>query len=39
MYPFVVMFPVLAITGDPSSVLIALWGLPAAFIGFATRSQ
>jgi len=34
-----VMFPVLAITGDPSSVLIALWGLPAAFIGFATRSQ
>jgi len=30
---------VLAITGEPSYVLIAGWGLPAMFIGFATLSQ
>ena len=39
IYPFIAMFPVLAITGEPSYVLIALWGLPAAFIGFATLSR
>jgi len=39
IYPFIAMFPVLAITGEPSSVLIAGWGLPAAFIGFATLSR
>ncbi len=36
LYPFVAMFPVLAITGEPSAVLIAGWGVPAALIGIAT---
>ncbi len=36
LYPFVAMFPVLAITGEPSAVLIAGWGVPAALIGVAT---
>jgi len=39
IYPFIAMFPVLAITGEPSYVLIAGWGLPAAFIGIATLSR
>lgn len=33
LYPFVVMFPVLALTGQPSPVLIALWGVPTAAVG------
>lgn len=36
IYPFIAMFPVLAITGEPSPILIAGWGLPAACIGYAT---
>jgi len=39
IYPFVAMVPVLAITGEPSYVLIAGWGFPAMFVGFATLSQ
>lgn len=38
LYPFVAMFPVLAITGEPSSVLIALWGVPTAYVGLAPRA-
>jgi hypothetical protein len=36
LYPFVAMFPVFAITGEPSAVLIAGWGVPAALVGVAT---
>lgn len=32
LYPFAVMFPVLAATGEPSSVLIGLWGIPMALL-------
>ena len=39
IYPFIAMFPILAITGEPSYVLIAGWGLPAALIGFTVLSQ
>ena len=35
VYPFVAMFPVLAITGEPSSLLIAGWGVPAMLVGAA----
>jgi hypothetical protein len=35
LYPFLTMFPVLAITGDVSNVLIGLWGLPWALLGVA----
>jgi hypothetical protein len=35
LYPFVGMFPVVAITGEPSFVLIALWGVPIASVGLA----
>lgn len=35
LYPLVAMFPVVAITGEPSFVLIALWGAPIAFVGLA----
>ena len=27
LYPFVAMFPIIAITGEPSALMIALWGL------------
>lgn len=30
LYPFVAMFPVLAATGEPSYLLIGLWGIPMA---------
>ena len=33
LYPLLVMFPVVAATGEPSMVLVALWGLPAVLIG------
>lgn len=38
VYPFVAMFPVVAATGEPSVVAIALWGLPMMLVGlgFAT---
>lgn len=35
LYPFLVMFPVVAATGEPSMLLIGLWGVPAAIIGIA----
>lgn len=34
LYPFVAMFPVLAVTGEPNYLLIALWGVPAMAVGF-----
>jgi hypothetical protein len=37
LYPFVAMFPALAITGEPSALLIAGWGVPAVLVGAATR--
>jgi len=39
VYPFVAMFPVLAITGEPSAVLIAGWGIPAVLVGLALPSR
>jgi len=39
LYPFVTMFPVFAITGEPSAVLIAGWGVPAALVGVATMPR
>jgi len=38
LYPLVVMFPVVAVTGEPASVLIALWGAPTALVGTACAS-
>jgi hypothetical protein len=38
LYPFLVMFPVVAATGEPSMLLIGLWGVPAAVIGIALTS-
>lgn len=38
-YPFVAMFPVLAVTGEPNSLLIALWGVPAVLVGFSLRGR
>jgi len=35
LYPFIAMFPVFAITGEPSAILIAGWGIPAALVGAA----
>lgn len=35
VYPFVVMFPIVAATGEPSVVAIALWGLPLMLVGLA----
>jgi hypothetical protein len=35
VFPFLVMFPVVAATGEPSYLLIALWGLPAIAVGAA----
>lgn len=36
LYPFVAMFPFVAVSGEPNFVLIALWGLPAVAIGAAS---
>lgn len=33
LFPFVAMFPVVAVTGEPATVLIALWGVPMALVG------
>jgi len=38
LYPFVAMFPVVALTGEPATVLIALWGAPMALVGTACAS-
>jgi hypothetical protein len=35
LYPFVVMFPVLLLTGSPNVYLIMLWGLPWLLLGIA----
>ncbi len=35
VYPFVVMFPVVAATGEPSVVAIAFWGVPMMLVGWA----
>lgn len=35
VYPFVAMFPFVAITGAPSTIAIALWGLPAVLLGLS----
>lgn len=39
LHPVVVMFPVVAATGEPSYPLIALWGVPAALVGLAVRTS
>jgi hypothetical protein len=36
VYPFAVMFPIVAATGEPSAVAIALWGIPLGLIGLTT---
>ena len=33
IYPFAVMFPVVAATGEPSALAIAFWGVPIGLIG------
>lgn len=33
VYPFVVMFPIVAATGSPSALAIALWGVPGMLVG------
>ena len=33
LFPVVAMFPVVAITGEPSYPLIAMWGIPMALVG------
>ena len=35
LYPFVAMFPILAITGEPPEIAIALWGVPLGLVGTA----
>jgi hypothetical protein len=35
IYPFAAMFPIVAATGEPSTVAIALWGIPLGLIGLA----
>ncbi len=35
LYPFVAMFPVLAITGDRPNALLSCWGLPMIAVGLA----
>jgi len=37
VYPFVAMFPVLAVTGEPNYLLISLWGVPAVLVGLSLR--
>jgi hypothetical protein len=38
LYPFVAMFPALAITGEPNYLLIGLWGIPAVLVGSSIRT-
>jgi hypothetical protein len=35
VYPVVAMFPIVVATGEPSTVAIALWGVPTALLGLA----
>ena len=38
LYPFLVMFPVLAITGHPPRILIGMWGMVWAFFGYGIHA-
>jgi hypothetical protein len=35
VYPFVAMFPVLAVTGERPDALLSCWGLPMLAVGLA----
>lgn len=39
LYPFLVMFPLLIITGHPSLTAIMAWGIPWMILGFAMASE
>lgn len=39
VYPFVAMFPLFAIMGEPPAPMIALWGLPWLLLGLAMRAE
>jgi hypothetical protein len=39
LYPFVAMFPILAITGEPPDPMIALWGLLWLLLGLAIHAE
>ena len=39
LYPFVAMFPLLAITGQPPLPMIMLWGLPWLLLGLALHAE
>ncbi len=39
LYPFVAMFPLLAITGAPPTFTIALWGIPWLLLGLALSTE
>lgn len=39
IYPFVAMFPVLAITGEPPTPMIALWGILWLLLGLALHAE
>ena len=39
VYPFVAMFPILALTGEPPALGIALWGIPWLLLGLAVRAE
>lgn len=39
LYPFVAMFPILAITGEPPAPMIALWGLLWLLLGLALHAE
>ena len=39
LYPFVAMFPLLAITGQPPLPMIMLWGFPWLLLGLALHAE
>ena len=39
LYPFAAMFPLIAVTDEPSMIAIAVWGLPWLFLGYALYSM
>jgi hypothetical protein len=39
LYPFVIMFPIVMITGSPSIHAIMLWGIPWKIMGFALLTE
>ncbi len=39
LYPFVAMFPIIAITGEPSPLMIALWGLLWVLLGLVLYAE